>query len=264
MNVREKKALQKNVRFWEQRAKKFGMSYQVSWGDQLLVTQEIVTMRENLPKSGLVLDAGCSNGFSTFEIARGSRRRVKAFDISPQAVKLARKKQSLGAKKKLIDFSVGNILTINQPDAAFDAAYTIRVLINLPSWHLQQQAIKEIWRILKPGGHYLLSEAFTGSLKKLNDARQLANLPPLTPPIFNRYLNESALEKFIRPYFSIVSVKKFSSIYYLGSRFFRYLVKDKNERDSYINPINKFFAELENQNDAGDFGVQKLYILRKR
>ena len=264
MNTQEKIALKKNLFFWEQRAKKFGTSYQVSWGDQLMVEQEIATMRAHLPKSGHILDAGCSNGFSTFAIARNSRRRVTAFDVSPQAIRLARKKQPVNDRKQLVDFGVGDILTINQPDHTFDAAYTIRVLINLPSWNLQQQAIREIWRVLRPGGHYLLSEAFVGGLKNLNQARQLANLPPLTAPTFNRYLNERILEKFVRRYFSIVSIQKFSSIYYLGSRFLRYLVKDESEPDTYLNPINMYFAELEKKHDSGDFGAQKLYVLEKR
>jgi len=264
MNTKEKRALKKNFTFWEHRAKKFGSSYRASWDDQLMIKQEIATMRANLPTSGLILDAGCSNGFSTVAIARGAKRQVKAFDVSPASIRLAKKSQKRNSRQPSIDFRVGDILKINQPDNIFNAAYTIRVLINLPSWKLQQRAIKEVWRVLKPGGHYLLSEAFTGSLKKLNDARLLTDLPPLTPPIFNHYLNESALEKFVHPYFSIVAVKKFSSIYYLGSRFLRYLTMGKHTPDSYLNPINKFFAELEESHDSGDFGVQKLYILKKR
>lgn len=109
-----------------------------------------------------------------------------------------------------------------------------------------------------------MSEAFSGSLKKLNALRALAGMLPLTSHDFNLYLREEKLEKFIKPYFNIVAIKKFSSIYYAASRFLRYLTMKPGEKDSYDNEINNLFSKYTESENSGDFGLQKLYVLKKK
>ena len=260
----EMEKMLRNHAHWEEKAKKFKSSSDVSWEDKLMMGLEIEGIAKQLESDALVLDAGCSNGASTFQIAARTRASVHAFDYSASAVAIAREQQDRKDPDGRINFSQGNILNIDAPNDKFDAAYTIRVIINLANWRLQQQAIEEVWRVLKPGGIYLMSEAFKGSLAKLNTLRSLAGLKTLQEPDFNRYLQEEELATFLEPHFKIEAIRRFSSIYYVGSRFFRYLTMNPGDPDSFDNPVNRYFAEFRETANAGDFGIQKLYILRKR
>lgn len=253
-----------NHAYWEKNATQYKTSHSVSWGDANMIQLEIKNILNYIEDGDYVLDAGCSNGYSTFAIASARNIKVKAFDYSKKSIKYAIYAQQERDEKKKIKFYHGNILNIDEYDNTFDKVYTIRVIINLLSWNLQKRAIQEMYRILKPNGLFLMSEAFMGSLRNLNKLRALANLSPLTVHDFNLYLEERKTEKFLQKYFDIVEVKKFSSIYYVASRFLRYLTMTKQDKDTYINDINNFFASFPETENSGDFGIQKLYVLRKR
>lgn len=253
-----------NHAHWEKKAKKFKSSSDVSWEDKLMMGLEVNAISALIKPGSLVLDAGCSNGASTFEIAEKTQAKVRAFDYSESAVSIAREQQVQRDPAGNILFSQGNILNIDEQDNVFDEAYTIRVIINLTSWRLQQKAILQVHRVLKPGGIYLMSEAFKGSLAKLNVLRNLAGLKTLNEPDFNLYLQEEDVEAFLEPHFKIEAVHRFSSIYYVGSRFVRYLTMKPDDKDSFDNAINRYFANFQETENSGDFGIQKLYMLRKK
>lgn len=264
LNAGDTKKLLFNHSYWEKNADKFKNSHTVSWGDINIIKLEIKNILDYINKGDQVLDVGCSNGFSTFEIAKAKNIKMKAFDYSDKAIKIAKSQQSIKDPRHHVDFYHGNALSINEQDKSFDVAYTIRVVINLLTWEMQKKALLEIHRVLKPGGLYLMSEAFVGGLNNINKLRLLIGLNPLVMHDFNLYINERKLEKFIKPYFDIVAVKKFSSIYYVGSRVVRYLTMKKGEQDSFVNKFNNFFSQFPETENSGDFGVQKLYVLRKK
>lgn len=260
ISKRDLKKILFNHSFWERNVRKFKNKFEVSWGDINIINMEIANIRDFLQQKDMVLDAGCSNGYSTIRIAHGKKLTLKAFDYSQKSINQAIKS---GANSKDISFYHANILNIQESNNYFDIAYTIRVLINLPSWHLQKKAILELHRVLKKGGLLLLSEAFLGSLKKINKLRKLGDMPPLQIPEFNLYLEEKNLESFVKKKFDIISVRKFSSIYYVASRFLRYLTMEKCQNDSFINPFNNYFSKFKETEHSGDFGIQKLYVLKK-
>lgn len=253
-----------NYAFWESSAKKFKTSHEASWGDINMINLEISNILQHIDDGDFVLDAGCSNGFSTFEIAARKKIKIRAFDYSEKSIQYAQQAKKVKDKKNKTAFYHGNILNINEPDNTFDKVYTIRVIINLLSWKLQKKAILEMHRVLKRGGLYLMSEAFMGGFKNINKLREFANLSSLTIHDFNLYIEEKRLEKFVQDYFKILAIKKFSSIYYIASRFLRYLIMKKTDRDSYVNEINNFFASYPETENSGDFGIQKLYVLKKK
>ena len=71
-----------NHSYWEKNAQKFQTSHAVSWGDINIINLEINKIASYLKNGDFVLDAGCSNGFSTFEIAKLKDITVRAFDFS--------------------------------------------------------------------------------------------------------------------------------------------------------------------------------------
>lgn len=249
---------------WQQNAEQFGADHTASWGDRGAVELEVANLLKHLHPGGKWLDAGCANGYTTFRALAAEPNEVRAFDYSPAMIAQARATQDRFDPDGLITFSHGNILDIDQPDNTFHQAYAVRVLINLPSWEAQQQAIREMHRVLAHGGRYILSEAFEGSQERLNELRALANLPPLQAPSFNLYFFEEQLENFLPELFEIECVERFSSVYYVASRFLRELAIDPDAPPSYDHPINRLAASLETTARSGDFGVQKAYVLRKK
>ena len=264
LTKKELEFMRANKLHWNNNADQFNDSHEVSWGDINLINMEINNIVSYLNNGNLVLDAGCSNGYSTYKINERRDVNIEAFDYSEKSIEIAEKEQINKDPKKKIRFSIGNIIDIPHKDNKFDICYTIRVLINLPNWTVQKRAIKELHRILKPGQYYLMSEAFNGGLKNINMLRSIANMEPLMTHDFNVYINEDKLESFIIKYFDIVLINKFSSIYYVASRFLRYLTISEDEEDSYINDINNLFAKIPVNHNSGDFGIQKLYVLKKK
>ncbi|MBN2391459.1 MAG: class I SAM-dependent methyltransferase [Anaerolineae bacterium] len=91
-----------------------------------------------------VLDAGCASGYSTQVIARMFRpASLYAFDLMPEQIERARQR---GVEA---NFFVGDIATMELPDAQFDAAFTFGVFHHVPVW---TEAVAEVYRVLKPGG----------------------------------------------------------------------------------------------------------------
>jgi SAM-dependent methyltransferase len=264
LDAESKSRMSLNFAHWERRAAEHKSSYCASWEDRNAVLLEIETVGKYIETGMTVLDAGCANGFTTFEILSKCPRAVRAFDYSPSMIAAAQAEQPLRDPERRIRFGVGNVLEIPEESGQFDLAYTVRVLINLPNWETQKDAIREVHRVLRPGALYVLSEAFEGSQEKLNRLRQEAGLAPLAPPAFNLYLREEALENFVEPLFDLMEIARFSSLYYVASRFVRELAMRPGEAPSYHHPINRFFKDIPSTECSGDFGIQKAYVLKKR
>lgn len=100
--------------------------------------------------SGVILDAGCGSGYSTKLIgSRYSPRELVAFDIMSEQIELAKKRYK-GAR-----FFVGDVTEIDSPSDKYDAAFVFGILHHVPEW---KRALREIHRVLKPGGVLLIEE----------------------------------------------------------------------------------------------------------
>jgi hypothetical protein len=82
-------------------------------------------------------------------------------------------------------------------------------------------------------------------------------------PEFNLYLEEDRLEEAVAGRFAIESVDRFSSAYYVATRFLRELVTDPSFAPDYDHPLNRLAASLGSTSRSGDLGIQKAYILTK-
>jgi len=252
--------------YWETQGKVHETSHTASWGDRFAIELEIETISRFIEAGDEVLDIGCANGFSTFrqhEINPAARYSGidYAESMIEQAVKALREKELPEGE---IGFSVASILDLPFPDAAFDVAYTSRVLINLPTWQQQQQAILESLRVVKPGGRLVISEGFWEPLCLVNSFRMMLGMAPLTEHDFNRYLKKSKLEEWLASQGLSFEVDDFSSLYYLGSRVLRELIqKEELPWGDYSSPVNEAFYKLEREYSGGGMGIQQAYIIHR-
>jgi ubiquinone/menaquinone biosynthesis C-methylase UbiE len=101
-----------------------------------------------------VLEIGCGRGvgiqiiFDTF-----GARHIDAFDLDPKMVEAAR--QTLSHFGDKLSVSVGDATHINAPDSTYDAVFDFAIIHHIPNW---RDALKEIHRVLRPGGKLFASE----------------------------------------------------------------------------------------------------------
>jgi ubiquinone/menaquinone biosynthesis C-methylase UbiE len=163
-----------------------------SWVRDLM---EVKPLREatSIGRIPRALHIACGNGNPTKLIRRRFNiGRITAFDRDPVQIDIARKKYA----GEPIDFSVGDVRSINIPDGAFDAVFDLADLHNFADW---KKAVQKIRRALKPGGLFILEElsqeTFTHAAGKLFKA--LTEHPydsMLTVRDFKEYIGESGFE----------------------------------------------------------------------
>lgn len=146
----------------------------------------------------LVLDVAGGTGDVAFRIARagGAATHVTVLDISPAMVEEGTKRAVADGLLSHCDFLVGNAEALPFPDKSFDA-YTIAFGIRNVT-HIDR-ALKEAWRVLKPGGHFLcleFSKVEMPILDQLYDAYSFTVIPAIGKVVTGdgqpyRYLVES-------------------------------------------------------------------------
>jgi SAM-dependent methyltransferase len=104
-----------------------------------------------VPPSGKVLDVGTGPGTLSL-LAAAAGAQVTAVDFAPEMVARARRRAE--AAKLDVDLRVGDATQLDVPDARFDAAYAMFVLMFVPD---RPAAFRELARVLRPGGRALVA-----------------------------------------------------------------------------------------------------------
>jgi len=112
-------------------------------------------INDYMSPKGSVLDVGCGCGREAF-VLHNLGYKVTAIDLSIQQINQA--KQNALNNNKHIDFSVCDGLHYAFANESFD--YVImwqQVLGNVPRYSNRIDVLKEARRVLKPGGHLIVS-----------------------------------------------------------------------------------------------------------
>jgi len=260
--MKKEAQINKIKQFWNEQALKHQSSYLATVPDKYLKEIEIKNILKYLPRQHKkIADIGCGNGFSTIEFARQRNSDFLGVDYSENMIEQANnflnKHRFL---KKKVKFLLGDVLNLGFKDNSLDIAITDRCLINLVSLKDQEAAIKEIRRILKKGGKYIMCEDTQEGLSKINEMRNIANLPIIKNHWHNIYVNEKKLIPFIGRYFKILQIDNFSSLYYIASRIFNAVSSKDKTKPDYLSIINETAARLPS---AGDYSPLKIFYLEK-
>jgi demethylmenaquinone methyltransferase/2-methoxy-6-polyprenyl-1,4-benzoquinol methylase len=109
-----------------------------------------------------ILDLGCGTGDLAIGIARlaGKVMTVTGLDFSPPMLVLARRKAALAGVVGRVDFILGGADSLPFPDACFDAVGISFAFRNLTyKTPLRSPHLAEVWRVLRPGGRYVIVES---------------------------------------------------------------------------------------------------------
>ena len=138
----------------------------------------------------VVVDYGCGNGENTLILAsRGAL--VKAIDISPDLVALARKRIAANGLESRVEFIVGSAYEVPVAPASVDVVFGVAILHHLDL----SQSAREVHRILKPGGRAIFQEPVRNS-RTLRFVRMLIpyQAPDVSP--FERPLTDAELAAY--------------------------------------------------------------------
>jgi ubiquinone/menaquinone biosynthesis C-methylase UbiE len=233
----------------------------------MVIESEISEILKVLADGDRILDVGCANGYSTIQFASQKQITIRGLDLIPEMIEQARLRLK-GLADKLpgkAEFDIGDITGLKEPSGAYDKVVVIRVLINLGDWDHQLKALRECARVLKPGGTLLLSEATLQGWNHLNKFRRECKLPDIPMPAFNYYVDQDKLVQAASSFLQLIEISNFSSTYYVGTRVLKpLLVKALGTDIDVANPDmewNRWFAKLPSW---GDYGIQKLFVFRKK
>jgi SAM-dependent methyltransferase len=142
-----------------------------------------------VPRSAKVLDVGCGRGRCSRALSRAGYR-VVGIDISERAVSEAR------AAVPDAEFYVRDLASpLPFPDASFGAAFMTDVIEHVFD---PLTVIREVSRILSPGGHFLISTPYHGLVKNVLIAlfRFDRHFDPQGPHI--RFFSRGSLTRLLR------------------------------------------------------------------
>ena len=109
-----------------------------------------VKMLSNHLRSGMsVLELGCGTGSFTRELAR-SGADIVAIDVSPELLEVA----TANCSAPNVRYEIQNAYELSYPEGVFDSVVGSSVLHHLEI----EAALREIYRVLKPGGQISFTE----------------------------------------------------------------------------------------------------------
>lgn len=121
--------------------------------------------RQGHPAPGMkVLEVACNMGTTSLEMVRRFGCSVTACDMNEEALARARENQALHPVTPAVSFRKENALHLSFSDNTFDMVINEAMLTMLPA-PAKKQALKEYFRVLKPGGLLLTHDIMLKDLR---------------------------------------------------------------------------------------------------
>jgi ubiquinone/menaquinone biosynthesis C-methylase UbiE len=244
--------------FWNSRA---GLGQWAGSRDVIAKQLEVEAVAKYVRDGMRVLEVGCGNGITAIELARRYDVEILGIDFAVEMVAAAKEMLDGQRLNGAVSFAVGDARSLSDLAGKFDLVYTERVLINLPDWPAQRQAIANIAGALAAGGLYVMCENSQDGLDELNDLRARVGLSGITPPWHNRYLRDDEIGQASFSEIKLAGVDYYSSTYYFLSRIVNAaLAAERGQEPEYEDPINQLALRLP---AIGALGQGRIWLWRK-
>ncbi len=137
------------------------------------------------PRERRVLDVGCGGGQPTILLKeRRPHLSLVGIDLEPNQIARAR----LRAREKgyAIDFEVADAQALPFPDSSFDVVLSIG---SAKHWPDPLKGIGECWRVLKPGGELLITDATSDATRdEMANFYKLMRFPSMLESVITVWL----------------------------------------------------------------------------
>jgi ubiquinone/menaquinone biosynthesis C-methylase UbiE len=212
-----------------------------------------------------VVDIGCGNGYLLEALReRAPAANLVGVEYTPEMCAIARDR-----KVKDVSIVQGDVRALPMEDASCDLVITERCIINVMDRADQATSLREVGRVLAPGGHFICLEAFTDGLDQLNEARGELGLEPNQAPYHNMWFDKPWFLETIASAFDVVDLAKerdpsLPPPNFLSSHYFisRALYPSVTKREVLYNThLVKFFSFLP---PMGNYAAIQFWLLRKR
>jgi SAM-dependent methyltransferase len=168
--------------YWNQRAVMELEPAKVNMHDTVQRDLELTFVFKHLWPTARMVEIGCGNGYVSQQL-RQRVAHVDALDYADNMIERARANYGEINNRFFLD----NVLEPRNIQPPYDAALCVRVLMNLRNLEEQKTAIRNIARMLRPGGRLILIEGFRDGFDALSSYRHAIRLPPVIPAAHNFY-----------------------------------------------------------------------------
>lgn len=195
--------------------------YKTTASDYQLREIEIDTGAAYMQDGMVTLDVGCGLGYAVTQYAQRFMLTAHGIDYSENMITGAREllQKNWPEIESRAHFSHASVMELPFPDHHFDVVTSHRCLMALLDWEKQKIALREIHRVLKPGGVLVLMEGTFEGLGRLNETRERVGLDPIAPDgrdrLFTLKFHEAELLNYCRPYFVLENTHRFGMYYFL-------------------------------------------------
>lgn len=124
-----------------------------------------------------VLDVGSGLGGPARTLAATLNCQVTGLDLSAEFCRAAERLTERMGLADRVRFQHGSALDMPFADASFDVVWMHNAGMNIPD---KERLYREIYRVLRPGGRYVLSEAMAGPVQPLHFPVPWAREPALS------------------------------------------------------------------------------------
>lgn len=220
---------------------------------------EIEALRRYVTDGMKALEIGCGNGYVAEELARTVNIDLDAFDVSPEMIALAQRRNLDGSLGR-VRFYRDDVMTFTVP-VRYQLVFSVRCIQNLATWRDQKVALSRIMGALEDGGRYLMLEGFWTGLNNLNAARTEVGLEPIAESWHNRFFEEVPTTEFVESLgCRLIKQDRFLSGYYFGSRVLLPALTPSGRPVTSESILNDFFVGLP---PVGDFAPMKILVFQR-
>jgi ubiquinone/menaquinone biosynthesis C-methylase UbiE len=222
---------------------------------------------EHIRDGDVVLDVGCGPGVALRTYAAKRKIEAHGIDYAANMVKFAETQTKKLAPDLDIKFQQASVTKLPFPNGKFDVITSHRCLMALLDWNLQQDALREIHRVLKPGGTLVLMEGTFDGLDRLNFFRRKFGLSEIEADgrarLITLKFHEKQLLDFCEPYYDLLRTQR-CGMYNFLTRIVQPLLAypDPPRYDHPLNAVAKNIAKF--VPDFESIGHLVGFALRKR
>ncbi len=116
---------------------------------------DLLIEKVNLTAGQTLLDVGCGVGRPAIRLSRRTGSSVTGITVSADQVARATRLADQNGVADRVRFHRADAMMLPFDDASFDAAWAFESLLHMPD---RMHVLREIWRVLRPGGRFVLTD----------------------------------------------------------------------------------------------------------